>query len=337
MASVARSVCTRPARISPQLRPEDAEALANEQYIAAASPKSETALVARFDNVAANAEVIGVNEQYFEVTGIRMAEGVAFGSDAVKRRAQDVIIDQKGRKTLFPNGGQVIGQVILLGNLPVRIVGVAAPSAVLDSNNENLVVFAPYTTLASRVMGRSRVRSLIVRVKDGVSAGAAEQAVTRLLTIRRGGNKDFYIENADIIRKTIEGTARTMSLLISSIAVISLIVGGIGVMNIMLVSVSERTGEIGVRMAVGARRSDIQAQFLIEAVLVCLIGGVMGIVLALGLGAAFGHFTKQFEMVYSTVSIVAAFACATAIGLVFGYLPARNAARLNPVQALASE
>ena len=128
-----------------------------------------------------------------------------------------------------------------------------------------------------------------------------------------------------------------MTLLISSIAVISLVVGGIGVMNIMLVSVTERTREIGVRMAVGARQGDIQQQFLIEAVLVCLIGGVLGILLALAFGAAFAQASKDFQMAYSTNSMLAAFACATLIGVVFGFLPARSAARLDPVQALARE
>ena len=141
--------------------------------------------------------------------------------------------------------------------------------------------------------------------------------------------------NTDSIRQTIEATTQTMTLLISSIAVIALLVGGIGVMNIMLVSVTERTGEIGVRMAVGARQSDIQQQFLIEAVLVCLIGGVLGILAALGFGAVFARFSKDFTLVFSANAMLAAFACSTLIGVVFGFLPARSAARLDPVEALA--
>jgi len=129
-----------------------------------------------------------------------------------------------------------------------------------------------------------------------------------------------------------------MSLLISAIAVISLVVGGIGVMNIMLVSVTERTQEIGVRMAVGARQSDILQQFLIEAVLVCILGGVLGVLLSLGIGQLITHFAGgTFQMVYSTTSIVAAFVCSSLIGIVFGFIPARNAARLNPVDALSRE
>ena len=160
--------------------------------------------------------------------------------------------------------------------------------------------------------------------------------MTQLLT-QRHGTKDFFILNTDDIRQTITQTTEILTLLIASIAVISLVVGGIGVMNIMLVSVSERVNEIGVRMAVGARRSDILQQFLIEAVLVCLIGGVLGIALALGFGAVFALVETPFTLIYSPTSIIAAVVCSTLIGVVFGYLPAHNASLLDPVVALARD
>jgi macrolide transport system ATP-binding/permease protein len=147
-----------------------------------------------------------------------------------------------------------------------------------------------------------------------------------------------FTQNSDSIRETIESTTQTMTLLVSAIAVISLIVGGIGVMNIMLVSVTERTQEIGVRMAVGARQGDILQQFLIEAVLVCLVGGLLGIGLALLIGQAFSLVAGgSFQMAFSTTAMLAAFLCSSAIGVVFGFLPARNAARLDPIVALARE
>jgi macrolide transport system ATP-binding/permease protein len=135
----------------------------------------------------------------------------------------------------------------------------------------------------------------------------------------------------------MESATATMQLLVSMIAAISLFVGGIGVMNIMLVSVTERTSEIGVRMAVGARQSDIMQQFLIEAVMVCIIGGIMGISLALGIGEIFAKATDSFQMIFTTTSILVAFGCSTLIGVVFGFIPARNAARLDPVVALTRE
>ena len=175
-----------------------------------------------------------------------------------------------------------------------------------------------------------------MRIHDDIDSTIAEDAITRILT-RRHGAKDFTLFNNDSIRKTITQTVQTLSLLISAIALISLVVGGIGVMNIMLVSVTERTQEIGIRMAVGARQGDIMRQFLIEAVLLCLIGGLLGIALAFGLGQLLKILNAPFTMIYSTTSIIAAFACSTAIGILFGYLPARRAARLDPVEALTSD
>ena len=149
--------------------------------------------------------------------------------------------------------------------------------------------------------------------------------------------RSFFILNTDSIKQTIESTTNTMKLLISSIALISLIVGGIGVMNIMLVSVTERTKEIGVRMAIGAKQQNILQQFLIEAVLVCLVGGIIGIILSGLIGFLFNRFMSEFTMLFSTFSIVVAVLCSTLIGIIFGYVPAKNAAKLNPITALSQE
>jgi macrolide transport system ATP-binding/permease protein len=149
--------------------------------------------------------------------------------------------------------------------------------------------------------------------------------------------RDFFLSNSDTIRETITSTARTLTALVAAIAVISLIVGGIGVMNIMLVSVTERTREIGLRMAIGARRSDITSQFLIEAVMLSLIGGVMGIVLALGGGALARLFFAEVRLIFSGTAVGVAFLSSTLIGITFGYLPARSAARLDPVVALSRD
>ena len=188
----------------------------------------------------------------------------------------------------------------------------------------------------NRITGQSALRSITVRVKDNIDMNTAEQAVAQLLT-QRHGSKDFFIFNTDSIRKTIESTTSTMTLLISMIALISLIVGGIGVMNIMLVSVTERTKEIGVRMAVGARSSDILQQFLIEAVMVCFIGGTIGILLSLTIGLVFDYFVTDFSMRFSTSSIVIAFTCSSFIGVLFGFFPAQRAAKLDPIYALERE
>ncbi|ENO86978.1 MacB family efflux pump subunit [Thauera linaloolentis] len=320
------------------LRPQDAAALAGEAYLAGASPVLQTTLQVRHGNVTASANLTGVNEQYFAILGLRLAAGASFGADAVARRAQDVVIDPAARKTLFPGGEDPLGQVIMLGGVPARVVGVAAPGAALNRwpGGRNPAIFAPYTTVGDRITGQTRLDSIVMRVREGASAAAAEHAVLHLLALRRG-NDEVFVQNADGVRQAAEATSATLTLLISTIALISLLVGGIGVMNIMLVSVSERTREIGVRMAVGARRADILLQFLIEAVLVCLIGGALGIALSFAAGWLLDAFASSLKLVWSAPAIAAAFASSLLVGMVFGYLPARNAARLDPVVALERE
>jgi len=318
------------------LVPADADALARQPYVDSVTPTITSSLTLRYRNIDATATVNGVGEQYFRVRDVTLAQGSAFGDNSVRLREQVAVIDDNTKKKLFPQNPNPIGEVILLGSVPVRVIGVAAKKDSAFGNSEALNVFVPYTTAMGRIVNQNYLRSITVRVSDDASMDAAEQGIGALMQ-QRHGRKDFYVLNTDSIRQTITATTATLTLLVASIAVISLIVGGIGVMNIMLVSVTERTREIGVRMAVGARQGDIQQQFLIEAVLVCLIGGVLGILLALALGVAVDSAGIDFKLVYSTGSMVAAFACSTLIGVAFGFWPARNAARLNPVDALARE
>ncbi|EOA05566.1 antimicrobial peptide ABC transporter ATPase [Herbaspirillum frisingense GSF30] len=318
------------------LTPADAAALAEQNFVDSVTPSVATASSARYGNISVTATINGVGEQYFRVRGLKMAQGMGFNDESIRRYAQEVVIDANTYKKLFPNGGNALGEVIFLGSVPCRVIGVTQKRENGFGNNSALNVWVPYTTAMSRVIGQRYLSGITVRVSDNVPSAAAEEGITRLMTLRHR-TKDFYIFNTDSIRQTIEKATATLTLLVSMIALISLVVGGIGVMNIMLVSVTERTREIGVRMAVGARQSDIMQQFLIEAVLVCLAGGLLGVLLALSFGAIFAHFVSSFRMIYSTASIVSAFACSTLIGVVFGFLPARNAARLNPVDALARE
>ncbi|MFE8645028.1 MacB family efflux pump subunit [Sphingomonas sp. NCPPB 2930] len=325
----------RSARVR-SLVPADADALARQGYVDSVTPTLSSSVTGRYRNIEASVTVLGAGEQYFRVKGVTIAQGNPFGADNVQRREQVAVIDDNTRKTLFPNTPDPVGEVIILGSVPVRVIGVAAKSESAFGNTEALNVFVPYTTAMSRIVNQNYLRSITVRVRDDAPTTAAEAGINALL-LQRHGRKDFYVLNTDSIRQTIEATTKTLTLLIASIAVISLIVGGIGVMNIMLVSVTERTREIGVRMAVGARQGDIQQQFLIEAVLVCLLGGVLGIALALAIGQVVAGVGGDFQLVYSTGSMVAAFVCSTLIGVVFGFLPARNAARLDPVDALARD
>lgn len=318
------------------LIPADAEALTEQPYVEAVSPSVNSSVTARYKDIEANATVNGVSEDFFYVRGMSFAAGQSFDKNGVRQRAQDVVIDSNTQNTFFADGSDPVGQVILLGSVPSRIIGVIDVQKGMFSS-DSLNVYLPYSTVMSRMLGQSNVRSIIVRVKDEYPSSAAENAIISLLEQRHGA-QDVFTQNSDSIRETIEQTTATMTLLVSAIAVISLVVGGIGVMNIMLVSVTERTQEIGVRMAVGARQSDILQQFLIEAILVCILGGILGVLLSLGIGQLISHFAQgSFQMAYSTTSIIAAFICSTLIGVVFGFIPARNAARLDPVDALSRE
>ncbi|WP_392566015.1 MacB family efflux pump subunit [Utexia brackfieldae] len=317
------------------MRASDAEVLAQQNYIHSATPNIQTSVNFRVGNQAVVGTVNGVGQQFFAVRGYTITQGHGFDDKEMLESAQDAVIDQNTVKQLFPNQNP-IGQIIHVGRLPVKIIGVAEREQQGFGSNENLNVWLPYTTVMNRMTGQSSLRSITVRVKDNVDMENAEQAVTKLLTQRHGA-KDFFVFNTDSVRQMIESTTATMTLLVSLIALISLIVGGIGVMNIMLVSVTERTKEIGVRMAVGARSSDILQQFLIEAVLVCLIGGTLGILLSLSIGLVFSYFVSSFAMQFSIFSIIAAFTCSSLIGIIFGYFPARRAAGLDPIHALERE
>ncbi|GKX58439.1 MacB family efflux pump subunit [Leminorella grimontii] len=318
------------------LRDTDADALSQQSYVHSVTPSVSSSTTFRVNNQAVTGTVNGVGPQFFDVRGYKMELGKSFSQAGVDALAQEAVIDANTREKLFGKNSNPIGQVILLGSLPARVIGVAEEQQSGFGSSESLNVWLPHTTVMKRMLGQSYLRSITVRIKDNVDMDVAEQGVTKLLT-QRHGTQDFFIFNTDSIRQTIEKTTATMTLLVSMIAVISLIVGGIGVMNIMLVSVTERTREIGVRMAVGARGSDIMQQFLIEAVLVCLLGGALGVGLALGIGVIFHQLVSSFSMIYSVTSIVAAFVCSTMIGVVFGFFPARRAARMDPINALERE
>ncbi|WP_409310504.1 MacB family efflux pump subunit [Pectobacterium sp. B1J-3] len=318
------------------LRASDILPLSQQPYVHSVTPSISTAITLRYGNIAVSASVSGVGEQFFTVRGYTVDRGITFPRSSIDNLTQDAVIDENTRDKLFPHGEDPIGKVILLGSLPSRIIGVVKKNQSGFGSDENLNIWIPYTTVMKRMVGQSYLKSITIRVKDNIDMSVAEQGITQLLT-QRHGTKDFFIMNTDSIRQMIEKTTTTLTLLVSMIAFISLLVGGIGVMNIMLVSVTERTKEIGVRMAVGARTSDIMQQFLIEAVLVCLFGGMLGVALSLAIGVIFSQFSSHFAMIYSGSSIVAAFLCSSLIGILFGFFPARRAARMEPIHALERE
>lgn len=313
----------------------DMMALEHQMFTDAITPDRNGSLIGLYKDISANVKIHGVNDSYFRVKGQSVALGRVFDRSEVKALAQVAVIDQNTKDTFFANEDP-IGKFIILGRVPCQIVGVLDLVDSPFENQDSLQVYIPYTAMMHRVVNEGYLGSLTLRVKDGISNAVALEAIEQLL-LTRHGTKDFFTSSSDTILKTITKTTDTLTYLISAIAIISLVVGGIGVMNIMLVSVTERTREIGIRMAVGARQSDILQQFLIEAILVCLIGGGLGVLCSYGVGGLFSVFVQSISMEFSVGSIIAAVVCSSLIGVVFGYLPARSAAKLNPIDALARE
>ena len=318
------------------LKYDDLLAIEKQSWVSSVTPSVSKNLRIRAGNIDVAASVQGIGQQYFNVYGMTFSEGNTFNDVQAAERSQGVVLDSNTRRQLFPNKASVVGEVILVDNTPATVIGVADEKQSMFGSSKVLRVWLPYSTMSGRVMGQSWLNSITVRVKEGYDSDVAEQQLTRLLSLRHG-KKDFFVWNMDSVLKTAERTTHTLQLFLTLVAVISLVVGGIGVMNIMLVSVTERTREIGIRMAVGARASNVLQQFLIEAVLVCLVGGAIGVTLSLMIALLLQLVLPGWEIGFSPLALLTAFICSTLTGVLFGWLPARNAARLDPVDALARE
>ncbi|AQX28508.1 ABC transporter permease [Bartonella sp. JB15] len=314
----------------------DAEALSELPYVAGVTSQISTSSMVYYDAIETKAVVVGVGEQFFRIQGLKIIKGRFFDQSSVRDRAVDLIIEKEALAVLFPNSQEnPIGKIVRVGNVPARIIGV------LDSQDhggvsDTIKIYLPYTAVQTRFLGRADVRAIILKVVDNVDSQLAETMIRRLL-IMRHGKEDFFIRNSESFRKKIMESTAILTILVTSIAAISLFVGGIGVMNIMLVTVAERINEIGVRMAIGARQSDILQQFLIEAVLICVIGGSLGVFFGFIIGGLFVLGNSPIEFIYTSRSIVIAVLFSAFIGVCFGFFPARKASRLDPVVALARD
>lgn len=314
----------------------DAESLKEQNYVESVTPGASMRGTLTYGNQSLSAQLYGVGEQYFDVRGIKLASGRLFDEDDVTQNSQIVVIDDNTKNKLFADGTNPIGQIMLFNKRPLKIIGVAQPNNSGFADSDTLQMYTPYTTLMNRISGSKYITSVTVKIKDNVNSQTAEKGIIELLKARHG-TEDFFTRNSDTIKQTIESTTGTMTLLISCIALISLVVGGIGVMNIMLVSVTERVKEIGIRMAIGARQHNILEQFLIEAVLICVIGGLVGVLFSFAISVLFNLLASDFAMSFSTISIVMAVLCSTVIGVVFGFMPAKRASQLNPIDALSRD
>ena len=315
---------------------DDAKVIAKQSYVASATPQTTSGGTLTYRNTDLSASLYGVGEQYFDVRGLKLESGRLFDEGDVKEDAQVVVIDQNTKEKLFGADVNPLGKTVLFNKRPLTVIGVMEKEENSFGNSDVLMLWSPYTTVMHQITGESHTNSITVKIKDDANTQVAEKGLTELLKTRHG-TEDFFMNNSDSIKQMVETTTGTMKLLISSIALISLVVGGIGVMNIMLVSVTERTKEIGVRMAIGARRNNILQQFLIEAVLICIIGGLVGVGLSTAISLVFNHFVTEFPMEISIGSVIGAVVCSTAIGVAFGFMPANKASKLNPIDALSKD
>jgi macrolide transport system ATP-binding/permease protein len=316
--------------------PEDLPSIVSVPGVAMAIPETELSSLLRFGNQDLIATVVGTGEDFPEVHDWPVQTGVYFSSEHVKRYAQVVTIGQTIAKSLFHNNMDPLGQYILIGNAPFMVIGILSSKGLAPRGDDlDNSVWMPYTTAGARIFGQRYFRRIVVRVNPNADMNIV-QAELRTLLIHRHGKEDFNIRNQDNTIATASETQNTLTYLLAAIAVISLIVGGIGVMNIMLVSVTERTREIGIRMAIGARSFDVLFQFLTEAVMVCFIGGLVGVLVGIGCGLS-ASTIAGWRVVFTITPIVVAFGFAFLTGIIFGYLPARKAANLDPIEALARE
>ena len=315
---------------------DDAKMLEELDFIDYASPIMTTGAELIYANKSSTGLARAGNEKILQISGVELESGRNFTKEDVLNSASVMIIDQNTKKEFFQalKDDEVIGQNIIFAGHPFSIIGIAKNDEG-PFGDTTLSVYLPYTTVTNRLTGDYNLRQIIVSIKNNVNSQLAEQAISDILLARRGA-RDFHMRNSDTILQTIKATTDTMGLLISGVALISLLVGGIGVMNIMLVSVIERTKEIGVRMAIGAKGQNIMLQFLIEAVLLCALGGAVGVALAFAIGWLI-NLSGIVSMIFSLSSVLVAFGISSAIGIIFGYMPAKSASRLNPIDALQRE
>jgi putative ABC transport system permease protein len=323
---------------SPTLTPEDMDAIAADvQDIDGISPEIRDRNQVLANGLNWSTNVNGVGPDYPYIRSWPIAQGAMFGEQEIKSLGKVAVIGKTIADQLFPNEDP-IGQTIRIRNLPFRIIGVLSSKgfSIMGSDQDD-VVLVPYTSHMRRISRRTYVSQILIQASSPDKLDIVKLAVEDLLTQRRRGREpDFTVRTQEEIAATATQTSKTMTLLLAAIAGVSLVVGGIGIMNIMLVSVTERTREIGIRLAIGAHGRDVLTQFLIEAILLSSLGGVIGVIL----GIASSEFVSRYNnwpVLVSPASVIVAVTFSAVVGIFFGFYPARKAAQLDPIDALRYE
>jgi putative ABC transport system permease protein len=323
------------------LKMEDAEAIRREvSGVTAVSEEVPSNTQVAAGNQNWFTRVLGESADYFDIRQWALAEGAPFTPQDVRSANKVCVIGRTTATQIFGNDDPV-GQILRIKNVPFTVIGVLTEKGLsAQGSDQDDVIVMPYTSAMKRVSGGTTLRNINVQVADANQLPAAQQQIISLLrqrhNIRAGKDDDFTVRGQQEIADMATAQSKTMTVLLGAIAGVSLVVGGIGIMNIMLVSVTERTREIGTRMAVGAHGSDILMQFLIEAVSLSSVGGLIGVVLGVG-ASQFLAWKFQWPTLISISSIVIAFLFSAAVGIFFGFYPARKAAALDPIEALRYE
>jgi macrolide transport system ATP-binding/permease protein len=328
-------VNTRSAGNIATLTVEDGEAIKQLPGVAYVAPERNSRATIRYGNRDFYGRIQGTSPDYLKVRDWGMTQGVFFSEEDMQSMAAVIVIGQTIADQLFPDGQNPIGEYVFLKSALYQVIGVLEPKGATSGGSDmDEMMLVPLTTGRVRVFGRDYLSALTVKVTSTDQIDAVEASVSQLL-LQRHGREDFLVRNTASLIEAVSETQDTLTWLLGSVAAISLFVGGIGVMNIMLVSVSERRREIGLRMATGAKPGDILRQFNIEALVVCCLGGVMGLLLGTAVALLIGHF--NIAVAFSLMPPVLAFASAFLVGIIFGHAPARQASRLNPIDALAED
>jgi putative ABC transport system permease protein len=324
-----------------RLTPADAEKLKRESLLlSAVSPVVFTNAQAISAQGNWRTRINGVSTEYQQIRDWPAEQGTFFTEGDVRGMRKVAVLGATVARNLYPDG-DAVGQQLQIRDVPFTVIGVLKSKGQnaggMDSDD---IILVPYTTAQARLIGRQRVGQIIASASSPQDVPAAQEEIRGILReshrLGEGDDDDFTIRNQDEIAAAASSATQVMTLLLAAIASISLLVGGIGIMNIMLVSVTERTREIGIRMAIGARGSDVLTQFLVESVAISMLGGIIGVLLGVAGSALLGHFTG-WSTVTPPEAIVIAVGFSAAVGVFFGFYPARQAASLNPIQALRYE
>ena len=323
------------------LRIGDANAIAELDDVITVAPVHQGTQQLMYGAKNWSATVIGTTPAYLEARSWALASGYGFDEEDVRSATRVAIIGKTVVENLFEPGDDPVGKTIRVRNTPFEVIGTLAPKGQnLDGRDQDDTILVPLSTAQRKVFGvpfAGSIRQIIVQAASAEAMPSVEKSMTALLRqrhrLREDQDNDFYIRNLAAAADTAAETTRVMSLLLGAIASVSLLVGGIGIMNIMLVSVTERTREIGIRMAIGARQKDILAQFLLEAIMISITGCLIGLVLGIG-GALLVNALTDMVIVISGSSVLVAFLVAAGVGVFFGFYPARKAAALDPIEAL---